>query len=152
MKLTKALVRSVLTLCIGCGCVLPLVVALAADSASSIPPVLQAGFDSLQKGQISPAITAWRQGGLLEKSSSALYFNYFTEAQSAIGTYRSYDWITTKSVGNNSKVIYLSINYERGAIYARFLLYLAKDWVVQSMDFNTRPEALMPWLAMEQGQ
>jgi hypothetical protein len=49
-------------------------------------------------------------------------------------------------------VIYLSINYERGAVFARFLLYRAQDWVVQSMDFNYRPEALMPWLAMEQGQ
>jgi hypothetical protein len=47
-------------------------------------------------------------------------------------------------------VLYLAINFERGAVYARFLFYRTeKDWVVQNVDLSTRPEALMPWLAFE---
>ena len=152
MNPIKAIVRSALTLGLACCCVWPLAAAPAVESDASIPAVIQAGFDCFQKGQIADGINAWRKGGLLAQSQSPSYFNSFTEAQSAIGKYRSFEWIMTKSVGASSKVIYLSINYERGAIYARFLVYRAQDWVVQSMDFNYRPEALMPWLAMEQGQ
>jgi hypothetical protein len=42
------------------------------------------------------------------------------------------------------------MNFERSAIYARFMLYRNdKAWVLQNMDFNPRPEAIMPWLAFE---
>jgi hypothetical protein len=59
-------------------------------------------------------------------------------------------WFQTKGVSRNSEVIYLSINFEQGLVYARFLVYKTeKDWVVQNMDFSDRPEALMPWLAFE---
>ncbi len=153
MNITKAIVRSALNLGIGCCCVVPFVPALAAESDPSIPPVIQTGFDSYAKGQVGPAIDAWRKGGLLGQYPSSSFFNYFTESQRAVGNYKSYELITTKRIGSSSKIIYLSINYERGAIYARFLVYRTDtDWVVQSMNFNTRPEALMPWLAMEQGQ
>ena len=34
-----------------------------------------------------------------------------------------------------------SLNFERGAVYASFLVYkTSKDWIVQHMDFNTKPE------------
>jgi len=153
MNPIKAIVRSALTLGLGCCCVWPLAAAPAVESDASIPAVIQAGFDNFQKGQagIGPAIDAWRKGGLVGQNLSSGYFNSFRDAQSALGSYKSYEWITTKRIGASSKIMYLSINYERGAVFARFLLYRGQDWVVQSMDFNYRPEALMPWLAMEQG-
>jgi hypothetical protein len=41
-----------------------------------------------------------------------------------------------------------AINFERGAVYARFVVYHAeRDWVVQNMDFSTRPESILPWLS-----
>jgi len=43
--------------------------------------------------------------------------------------------------------------FERGIVYARFLVCRAdKDWVVQTMDFNTKPEAIMPWLTFERNK
>jgi hypothetical protein len=132
---------------------LPSVPALAAGSDSSIPSVIQAGFGFFTKGQVGPAIAAWQKGGLLAQYQSSSFFNYFTELQRAVGTYKSYELIQTKRLGSSSKIIYLSINYERAAIYARFLVYRTEqDWVVQNMNFNIRPEALMSWLAMEEGQ
>ncbi len=56
----------------------------------------------------------------------------------------------TKRVSQNSEVIYLAMNFERGAVYGRFRVYCTDgDWVVQNMDFSTRPEAVMPWLSFE---
>ena len=37
------------------------------------------------------------------------------------------------------------MNFERGVVYASFLVYNAeKDWVAQKMDFNTKPETIVP--------
>ena len=50
-------------------------------------------------------------------------------------------------------IFYLSMIFDCGVVYASFLVYRAeKDWVVQNMDFNTKPEAIMPWLAFEGGK
>ena len=42
------------------------------------------------------------------------------------------------------------MSFSRGALYASFLIYKAdKEWVVQNMEFNTKPEVVMPWLVLE---
>ena len=67
-----------------------------------------------------------------------------------LGNYRSHELIHSKAISRASQIVYLSINFERGVVYGRFLVYRAdKDWVVQNMDFSERPETIMPWLAFE---
>ncbi len=69
-----------------------------------------------------------------------------------IGNFKSFEVIDTKRVNQTSQIIYLSVNFERAAIYGRFLLYRTdKNWIVQNMDFSPKPEALMPWLAFAGG-
>ena len=83
-------------------------------------------------------------------SKVAAQANYFQRLSPALGNYRSNELLQTKAIGRSSQVVYMAIHFERGAVYARFLLYrTSKEWVVQNMDFSTRPEALMPWLAFE---
>jgi hypothetical protein len=127
---------------------------VAAEPDSFIPSVIQAGFDFFQKQRPEQGVDLWKEGGLAgEEFRSLSHATVFRQAERAMGKYVSYEWVATKMVGKSSRIIYLSINYERGAVYARFLVYRTeKDWVVQSMNFNTRPEALMPWLAFEEGQ
>ena len=70
-----------------------------------------------------------------------------------LGNYKSYELIETKGIGQTSRTVYLSMIFERGIVYARFLVCRAdKDWVVQDMDFNTKPEAIMPWLTFERNK
>jgi len=69
-----------------------------------------------------------------------------------LGNYKSHELIQSKPISQSSEVIYLCVNFERGIVYGRLLMYRTdKDWVVQNMDFNERPEAIMPWLAYEAG-
>ena len=98
-------------------------------------------------------LDAWQKGGLLEGDRKvAAQSNYLRRAVQAVGNYNSYDLIEAKRIGLSSQIIYLSINFERGAVYARFVLYRSnKNWVVQNMDFSTQPEAVMPWLSFEGG-
>ncbi len=83
-------------------------------------------------------------------TKAAVQAAYFRNLSSALGNYKSHEVLESKAIGHSSQVLYLSINFEKGAVYGRFLLYRTeRDWVVQNMDFNARPEAIRPWLAFE---
>ncbi len=150
MKTIKVLVPCLLAAILGC-----LVLSLqrgAAQSNSSVPSVIQAGFALWAKGGgIDTVLNEWQKGGLLEGDNRATaHSSYFKRLSWATGSYKGYDMLQTKNIGRNSQVMYLSINFERGAVYGRFVLYRGdKGWVAQNIDFSTKPEAVMPWLAFE---
>jgi len=124
----------------------------SAAGSSSLPAIIETGFLSLAKGGGFDAIlNGWQRGGLMEGSNkAAVQGGYFRNLSATLGNYRSHDFIQNKTISSRSQVIYLSINFERGVVYGRFLLYQSeKDWVVQNMDFSERPEAIMPWLAAQ---
>jgi hypothetical protein len=126
----------------------------AADPDGALPPILQSGLALWTKGGVSLALDAWQKGGLLEGDRKIpAQVNYFKRLDRALGDYKSCELIESKKFGQNSQIIYLSLNFARGAVYGRFVLYLRdKNWVVQNMDFSTKPEAIMPWLAFEGGK
>lgn len=127
--------------------------AVGADSTPSVPPVIQAGFTSWAKGGVVLAFDAWQKGGFMAGDRKiAAQSNYFKRLDRAIGSYKSYELIETKEIGLSSEIVYLAVNFEQGGVYARFLLYRTdKGWIVQDMDFSTKPEAIMPWLAFAGG-
>lgn len=96
-------------------------------------------------------LNVWQKGGLLEGDNKVSSLaSYLRRVSQYACNYQSHEVLQTKPIGRSARVLYLVVNFERGAVYGRFLLYRSQgDWVVQNMDFNTRPEALMPWLALE---
>ena len=124
----------------------------ATAANAQVPAVIDDGFVSWTRGgAVDIVLSIWQKGGLMEGASkTAGQSSYLKMVGQAAGTYRSYEILNTKRIGRNSEIVYLCMNFDRGAVYARFLLYhTEKDWVVQNMDFNVKPEALMPWLAIE---
>ena len=96
----------------------------------------------------------WKKGGLLEDDKKTVTLaTYFSRVDRTLGNFLEVitKRLTSKASinsGSSEKILYLSINFEHAAVYARFLLYrMDKDWVVQNMDFSLKPEAVMPWLA-----
>lgn len=128
-------------------------VAQAALPPADLPPVLLKGFSLFPTGGPESALEMWRQGGLLEGDRRAEELGeYFKRTVRSLRNYRSYELVESKFIGQSSRIVYLAILFERGAIYARFQLFKSdRQWVVQNMDFNLRPEAVMPWLAFEGG-
>ena len=134
------------------GCVCIFFPAFAQDAGAPAPSVIDRGFQMWAKQQnASYAVDTWKKDGLLDGDNKPNQLaNYFSRLDRSIGNYKSYDTISVKKINQSSQIIYLAINFERASVYARFLLYHSeKGWVVQNMDFSTRPEALMPWLAFE---
>ena len=127
-------------------------IARGAGSNLPLPAVIEAGFDLWSKGSGAETILgSWQRGGLMDGSNkAATQAGYLRNLSQGLGNYKSHELIQTKEVSRASQVIYLSINFERGVVFGRFLVYRTeKDWVVQNMDFSARPEAVMPWLAFE---
>ncbi len=123
----------------------------AGGPAPALPAILQDGFTSWTKGGgIDSALYIWQKGGLMDGGNKTRGQSSFLRSiAQATGSYRSYEWLESKPIGRSSQIIYLCINYEHGAVFARFLLYRTeKDWVVQDMDFSVKPESIMPWLAL----
>ena len=151
MNCIRVMLRSNLALAMGCIGMLWLTQVVAAGANSFVPPVIQDGFAGWTKGGALFAFDAWQKGGFLEDSrKAASQSSYFRRLDQALGNYKSYDLVETKAIGPSSEILYLAINFERGAVYARFLVYRTdKAWVVQDMDFTTKPEAIMPWVAFQ---
>ena len=152
MKFFNAIVRHALAAYVGGLFILFPLLSRGADSNMPVPGLIEAGLELWPKGGGADAtLSVWQKGGLMEGSSKAAReAGYLKSLSRALGNYKSYELIQSKGISRNSQVIYLSINFERGVVYGRLLLYqTAKDWVVQNMDFSERPESLMPWLAFE---
>jgi hypothetical protein len=151
MNPNKIILQSVLVVTVVCSCVMTLFPAAAADTNTFVPSIIQEGFEKWATKDSGYAFDVWQKGGILEgdRKISALS-NYFKRLERTTGEYKSYELIATKQISQHSETVYVAMNFEHSAIYARFLLYRNdKAWVVQNMDFNPRPEAIMPWLAFE---
>jgi len=153
MNINRLVLRSLLLITLGCGCLLPSFPARAGASASAqVPLVIQNGFNAWAKNRsASWAIDIWKIGGLMEPDNKpATLSRYFFQMEQALGNYLSYEVIETRAIGQHSAVIYLSVNFDRAVMFGRFMVYqTVQGWVVQNMDFSPKPETMMPWLAFE---
>ncbi len=151
MNYSKATMRICLSMLAGCLGLCGLTQPVEAAANPPVPTIVQDGFAAWAKGGSILGFDTWPKGGLLEESRKvALQSDYFKRLDRALGNYRAYELVESKAIGTTSQILYLAMSFERGAVYARFLVYrTAKGWVVQDMDFSTKPEAIMPWLAFQ---
>lgn len=150
----KAKVRLIAALTAGVCLITPILRSTGAESNSSLPAIIQTGFALWTKGGADVALTAWQKGGLMEGDSKAeSQARFFKQMDLALGNFKNVEQVGHKNIGQSTQIIYLAMNFERGAVFARFLLFRSdKNWVVQNMDFSVKPEGLMPWLAFEEGK
>ncbi len=135
---------------VGFCCLLPSTrVRAAGGDDGKVPAIMENGFKAWAKNRnASWAFDVWKIGGLMERDNKpSTLSRYFSQMDQTLGNYQSYEVVEIKHISKNSEVIYLSVNFAHAAMFGRFMLYqTVQDWVVQSMDFSPRPEAIMPWL------
>ena len=128
----------------------PVMHAGAAEEA--MPAVILDGLAAYKKSGPEAAIKAWIKGGPMEKKEkeSLQYGASFKEIEKYYGSYQTHHMIKTKEISPSSRFIILSMDFERGPVFARFLAYKGeKDWILVSFDFNTKPEAIIPGLILK---
>jgi len=147
MKTAKILLLILLIAWIGFN-FLPHVNVNASDT-SNPSEVIYAGLELYTSGGVVPAFERWLQGGIKERQDviNKQTIDSFKYTASFIGNYKNYEQLAVKDIGKSSKIYYLSLNHERGVIFARFHVYqTSRSWVVQNMDFNTQFESILPRL------
>jgi len=61
------------------------------------------------------------------------------------GAYTGYQAIKVKVISKTAKMVYLSMDYEKGPLFASFLSYKSGDkWILTSFTFNMKPEVVLP--------
>lgn len=126
----------------------------AGDLSTSVPAGIEKGFHLFKTAGPSAAFDAWCQGGLLAQDAAAKEeLKKFKETINSLKDYRSYEVIQVKEIGRTSKILYLSMSFDRGVLYGSFLVWKSdRDWIVQRLEFNTKPEVIMPWLLLNEGK
>ena len=117
-----------------------------AQADQDIPDVVLAGLNEYKANGPEAAIKAWIKGSAYETSVEALsQANLFRQVETMYGKFQGYQLIKNKEITKSSKVIYITMDFERGPVFASFLVFQGKEKrVIASFNFNTKPEAILP--------
>jgi len=114
--------------------------------SDEIPKVLLAGMEAYKTDGPEAAIKAWLKGSPIEGSRDALsQANIMRQVQDYYGTYKAFEIIGSRSLSPSNRVLYFAMNYEKGPLFAKFLVYHSPDgWIVVNFVFNTKEEVVIP--------
>lgn len=133
-----------------CSCILlfapSLSIAQDGGTTAKIPAFIRAGLEAYKNGGPQSAIEAWIKGSPLDGSKEALsQANILNQVQVFYGGYRSFDVISVNDLTPHIRIIYLALNFEKGPMFAKFVIYRADaTWMLTSFNFNTKEDAILP--------
>ena len=115
--------------------------------APVLPPVILSGLDGYKsKGGAEEAIRLWIRDSPLEGSKEATaQVDTLHQAESTYGAYQWYEIVRTREISPRTLIVYLVLDYERGPLFARFVVYRSNHrWIMTYFDFNAREESIFP--------
>jgi hypothetical protein len=118
----------------------------ATETRLGVPGPITTGLADYAFQGADAAVKAWVKGSAREGSPEAsIQVKYLKEVESVYGKFQSYHLVQVHALSPLSFIVYLTINYERGPLFARFLAYrIRNDWVLPEFTFDTKPEAIFP--------
>lgn len=133
-----------------CSCLLilsPAALTAQNSAAAKLPTIIRSGLEAYKNAGPQSAIQAWIKGSPLDGNKLALsQANNLNQIQDFYGAYRSFDIISTHDVTPRIKTVYLALNFEKGPVFGKFVLYRADStWILTSFNFNTKEEAILPY-------
>ena len=119
---------------------------ISAMAENELPSIVLAGLNEYKSKGPEAAVKAWIKGSAFETSVEALsQANTFRQVETMYGAYIGYQVVKVKEISKTSKMIYLSLDYEKGPLFASFLSYKNGDkWILASFTFNMKPEVILP--------
>jgi len=114
--------------------------------ADDIPKIVLSGLDAYKAEGADAAMKAWIKGSPLDGSKDALsQANVLRQIQDYYGSYKTFDLIHTRNLSPIIKVVYLALNYEKGPLFAKFVVYQTEQgWILTTFTFNTKEELILP--------
>ncbi|HEY8996474.1 MAG TPA: hypothetical protein VIM60_01170 [Edaphobacter sp.] len=111
-----------------------------------VPLFIVNGINAYKSVGPEAAIKAWAEFGALQDSKDANdQAAYLHQVQSLYGPLEGYDFISSRILSPRTRVLYLTFDYERGPVFAKFVIYRSSQrWLLTSLDFNLREEMILP--------
>jgi hypothetical protein len=114
--------------------------------AEEIPKVILSGLEAYKAEGPEAAVKAWIKGSSIEGSKEALsQANVLRQVQDFYGTYKAFELIRSRDLTPTTRIIYLTLNYEKGPLFAKFTAYRAEQgWIIANFTFNTKEDLILP--------
>jgi hypothetical protein len=111
-----------------------------------VPHFIINGINAYKSVGPEAAIKSWTEFGALQDSKDATeQAAYLHQVQNLYGPLEGYDFISSRILSPRTRVIYLTFDYERGPLFAKFVIYRSSQrWLLTSIDFNVREEMVLP--------
>jgi hypothetical protein len=115
-------------------------------AVETLPLIVVSGLEAYKAKGPEEAVRAWIKGSAMDGSKDALsQANILRQVQDFYGAYQSYDVVSLRDTSPHINVIYLVLNYEKGPLFSKFVLYRADTgWILISFNFNAKEEAIFP--------
>ena len=111
-----------------------------AQTAQGLPHIIATGLKAYVGGGPDEAVSAWTRGSVIDGSSQA---NLLHQAQNLYGPYRAFEVLGTRQFGSRTEIVYLTLDYDKGPIFAKFVAYRSdQGWILASFDFSTKEDIL----------
>lgn len=114
----------------------------------SLPPIIGLGLETYKDRGAEEAVQAWTKGSPIDGSTEALnQAATLRQTQSSYGPYKTYEVISSRDLSSRARILYLLLNFEKGPLFARFLVYRSEQgWILTSFSLSTDPAAIIPGL------
>jgi len=121
-------------------------VPVGAQESGEVPKIILSGLEAYKAEGAEAAIKAWIKDSSIEGSKDALsQANVLRTVQDYYGAYKTFDVIRTRNLSPTTRVIYMILDYEKGPLFSKFVVYRAeKGWVLTMFTFNTKEELIVP--------
>lgn len=103
-------------------------------------------MDALRSDGPDDAIKFWVKGSVLESSKDALtQASNLRDIQAYYGRFQYFDLIRLQELSSRVRIAYMVMNYDRGPLFARFVLFHAQTgWVPVTFQFDTDDTKILP--------
>lgn len=109
--------------------------------------LVEAGAAAYVKDGASAAVRVWLEGSALQGNTQALSeANSLRQVEDFFGKPTGYEVIVDNPIGSRSRMVLFVINYQKGALYARFQAYQTDGgkWVSTEFKFQSEAAKVFP--------
>lgn len=114
---------------------------------SDMPAVVTDGLAAYEKSGGKEAMAIWLKGSPVENDAATKgsINGYMANIETSYGKMIGYEIIRVVPISPSCRRVYLVIKHEKGPVFYAFDCYKANgDWIVPTIDFNTRPKEVLP--------
>lgn len=116
------------------------------DGGSALPKIVAAGFDSYRTAGPDEAMRVWLRNSPLEGTADVGTQEQILHAAGGrFGPWRAYEVISIRPVSPTTRIVYMTLDYDKGPLFAKFVLYHSGvGWIVTNLLFSPNDAEVLP--------